>query len=552
MIWSPVYAVLVLTLIDTSKAIPPSHTKFIGREPSVGAVALTLYEQNARRFQDDITVSDGLASDSSTIAAQTLTTELAQEQNTIGLASSTDQASATLGETDSLQTGVPYNLPSEDSVTRTIAFVTKLDGILLTVTRITTVTAIPDSVNHPPANASHTRTSPSASSLTDDTNAVGPQDAVAQTATSVLETTVSKFTTHEIVKGLLVQQTNSSHFVSGNPKAHSESIIVKDRHNIPPAFRARDGSNDGIRKKEKEEPHHEQSRSSLKTPTAPFTQDPKQLSLTDSLVNNIIETWHPPSGIPQNAAFVSTVSQDEGGRQTPVGDVTMTSQTVNGIETVYSTTISPMFIPRDTAAPLNPITTVTRPLWDGGYEVVTLCRRETFNHPRAVDDDPFDFNTLYQDRSRRQILQPFQFTTVLAAESLLETASTATSASIATKPPTPAPHRSVRLNTSTSIVCSESTWAVLLVFTVLFPMCFTVLMTEVFIRHIWFRSIPDDIKTRLLADKKYRSYERMAAVGAVSLACVLLGILVACYLRNGVCEDIRTFERPEIVGISQS
>ncbi|KAK6338561.1 hypothetical protein TWF730_002624 [Orbilia blumenaviensis] len=104
----------------------------------------------------------------------------------------------------------------------------------------------------------------------------------------------------------------------------------------------------------------------------------------------------------------------------------------------------------------------------------------------------------------------------------------------------------VRLNTATSIVCSESTWAVLLVFMVIFPLTFTIVAMELLIRHIWFRGVPEDIKTRLLADKKYRGYERMVGVSIIVLVPILIGVLVACYLRNGICEDMKVYQ--DIIG----
>ncbi|KAK6526599.1 hypothetical protein TWF694_005181 [Orbilia ellipsospora] len=100
------------------------------------------------------------------------------------------------------------------------------------------------------------------------------------------------------------------------------------------------------------------------------------------------------------------------------------------------------------------------------------------------------------------------------------------------------PASSYHISTATSIVCSESTWALVLMFMAIFPIGFSICGTEILVRFIWFRAFPADIKDKVLV-QNWRVYKRMIGVGTISMICVLVGILTACFLRNGVCEDLK-------------
>ncbi|KAK6517598.1 hypothetical protein TWF281_004248 [Arthrobotrys megalospora] len=198
----------------------------------------------------------------------------------------------------------------------------------------------------------------------------------------------------------------------------------------------------------------------------------------------------------------------------------------------YYTDLAPA---QETIFPTPPFifSTITRPLWDGGHETLTLCEPMTSQGPpenlKLFRLSSEDMNVI----AARQVVEPINADPKGGYGD-----------SVSPSPPVPIPLGNVnfRLNTATSIVCSESTWAVLLAFMVLFPLTFTIVMTEILIRHIWFRGVPGDIKTRLLADKRYRGYERMVGIGMIAMVSILIGVLVACYLRNGVCEDMKVYQ----------
>ncbi|KAF3902201.1 hypothetical protein ABW21_db0207918 [Orbilia brochopaga] len=481
------YAAITLIYIDTSEAVPPSHPKFGRRCPQLGASIAIIDDRALSCPQDVIAVSDtATVSDVSqyyqSIAGRT------EQDVTNDARLHAEQALIAIRERDDHQNLVHPraldNILPEDSMTFTIAFVTDLSGTLLTVSRTRIVTDVTYSMDHPFAYIEQTSIPAIASSITDTTGTNSPEGTVAPTVISVIE-------------------------------------------------------------REKREPL--QGGPSL-TPATTSAQSSEQLQATP-LISYLIETSQYPSGYPHDMDAVSTALPARE-RRMQFDGITSTTRDHSGTKTVYLAASSSGIMRRDQgAAPLSPITTTTRLLWDGGYEVVTLCRRdygEGVFHHQLEDRGSFDPRSM----PKRQMIPPFRISSFLDF-SHIKTGSTptqtqtSTPTSSSTSVPSPVPRQALRLNTSTSIVCSESTWAVLLVFVIIFPVGFTVLMTEVFIRHIWFRGIPEDVKTRLLADTKYRSYLRMGAIGAVSLVCVLLGILVACFLRNGVCEDLRTFQRPE-------
>ncbi|KAK6499502.1 hypothetical protein TWF506_004132 [Arthrobotrys conoides] len=196
--------------------------------------------------------------------------------------------------------------------------------------------------------------------------------------------------------------------------------------------------------------------------------------------------------------------------------------------------------------------TVTLPLLDGSQSTLTVCEPSTTKDPYEnmthVQITPGDMEYIMA----RQVLEPVNTDLRSGYGNMLPPAVSLPASKPFSLPPSGNAEynvNNIRLNTATSIVCSESTWAVLIVFMVLFPITFTIVMTELLIRHIWFRGVPEDIKTRLLADKRYRGYERMLGVGVIATVSVLIGVLVACYLRNGICEDIKVYE--DIAGVGQ-
>ncbi|KAK6510286.1 hypothetical protein TWF481_005003 [Arthrobotrys musiformis] len=253
------------------------------------------------------------------------------------------------------------------------------------------------------------------------------------------------------------------------------------------------------------------------------------------------ETYYPTSqtvyGMPNTMGPPSVGSYSR--KQTPVR--------IKGSKTIleYSTLLLSNSTAHDASsqAPLVKLGTITRPLWDGGHETLTICEvpkgdlYSGFRHMRITTGD-------MQDIMSRQILEPItadprggEYT-----DSIFMPPPAAFSSKAETIPLAPIGNINIRLNTATSIVCSESTWALLVVFMTLFPITFTIFMTEILIRHIWFRGVPQDIKTRLLADKRYRGYERIFGIGFIAFITVLVGILVGCFLRNGICEDMKVYQ----------
>ncbi|KAF3212436.1 hypothetical protein TWF106_009806 [Orbilia oligospora] len=196
--------------------------------------------------------------------------------------------------------------------------------------------------------------------------------------------------------------------------------------------------------------------------------------------------------------------------------------------------------------------TITLPLVDGQHSTLTVCEP-------SVTRNPYENLTHIEMTSEdieyimaRQLPKPVNTDPRTGyGELILPAASVPASRPLSLPSIDNINVNNIRLNTATSIVCSESTWAVLIVFMVLFPITFTIVMTELLIRHIWFRGVPEDIKIRLLADKRYRGYERMIGVGIIATVSVLIGVLVACYLRNGMCEDIKVYEDLAEVGQRQ-
>ncbi|KAF3208012.1 hypothetical protein TWF679_007915 [Orbilia oligospora] len=196
--------------------------------------------------------------------------------------------------------------------------------------------------------------------------------------------------------------------------------------------------------------------------------------------------------------------------------------------------------------------TITLPLVDGQHSTLTVCEP-------SVTRNPYENLTHIEMTSEdieyimaRQLPKPVNTDPRTGyGELILPAASVPASRPLSLPSIDNINVNNIRLNTATSIVCSESTWAVLIVFMVLFPITFTIVMTELLIRHIWFRGVPQDIKIRLLADKRYRGYERMIGVGIIATVSVLIGVLVACYLRNGMCEDIKVYEDLAEVGQRQ-
>ncbi|KAF3132235.1 hypothetical protein TWF569_009540 [Orbilia oligospora] len=194
--------------------------------------------------------------------------------------------------------------------------------------------------------------------------------------------------------------------------------------------------------------------------------------------------------------------------------------------------------------------TITLPLFDGRHSTLTVCEpsatRDPYENLTHIEMTPEDIEYFMA----RQLPKPVNTDPRTGyGELILPAASVLASRPLSLPPIGNINVNNIRLNTATSIVCSESTWAVLIVFMVLFPITFTIVMTELLIRHIWFRGVPGDIKIRLLADKRYRGYERMIGVGIIATVSVLIGVLVACYLRNGMCEDIKVYE--DLAGVGQ-
>ncbi|TGJ64887.1 hypothetical protein EYR41_008895 [Orbilia oligospora] len=194
--------------------------------------------------------------------------------------------------------------------------------------------------------------------------------------------------------------------------------------------------------------------------------------------------------------------------------------------------------------------TITLPLFDGRNSTLTVCEssatRDPYENLTHIEMTPEDIEYIMA----RQLPKPVNTDPRTGyGELILPAASVPASRPLSLPPIGNINVNNIHLNTATSIVCSESTWAVLIVFMVLFPITFTIVMTELLIRHIWFRGVPEDIKIRLLADKRYRGYERMIGVGIIATVSVLIGVLVACYLRNGMCEDIKVYE--DLAGVGQ-
>ncbi|KAF3906807.1 hypothetical protein AA313_de0209404 [Arthrobotrys entomopaga] len=185
---------------------------------------------------------------------------------------------------------------------------------------------------------------------------------------------------------------------------------------------------------------------------------------------------------------------------------------------------------------VQPTSTATLPKWIDSHKPQTMCGRGLGD---AVFDPlsssklcwiPGDVGGI----SKRQIVQPIE--EIPAPPPLLDAPPVQEG-----PPPLQRPTGSYPISTATSIVCSESTWALVLMFMALFPIGFTICGTEVLVRFIWFRAFPADVKDKVLV-QNWRVYKRMIGVGMISIICVLVGILAACFLRNGVCEDLKLLQ----------
>ncbi|KAK6352024.1 hypothetical protein TWF718_005173 [Orbilia javanica] len=238
------------------------------------------------------------------------------------------------------------------------------------------------------------------------------------------------------------------------------------------------------------------------------------------------------NGTPTVSAHKPVASRYARKRMPVQTQVSLSTKIISGYSTLFpDTTLEPKQTPQVK------FSTVTLPPWDGGHETIIICEPaptvnpyENLSHIRITPDD-------MEDLMARQLIEPIGadfkagYTDVVP---WVAPSQTSMASSMATTS-----NASVRLNTATSIICSESTWSVLVFFMVVFPVFFAVVMTDIFIRHVWFRGVPQDIKNRLLADKRYRGFERMIGVGSISGVSVFIGTLVACYLRNGICEDVK-------------
>ncbi|KAF3937493.1 hypothetical protein ABW19_dt0200763 [Dactylella cylindrospora] len=195
---------------------------------------------------------------------------------------------------------------------------------------------------------------------------------------------------------------------------------------------------------------------------------------------------------------------------------------------------------------IGPIKTYTRPLWDGGHETLTICGRSTGYQtilPQADDSlgplvtDFWVASTIENtgDLYQRQIFSP-----VVEGPDAPVVASTIFAPEPSMPPSTTAKNRGI--STATSITCSGSTWVIILCLMVIFPLIFTVVATETLVRHIWFRNLPPEYGPWFSAWTSHKAYERMLWTGSVTLIVIFVGILVACFLRNGICADIKSCE----------